>query len=662
MTPPPTNPPRRTSGRPSATAPRRASAARTPSARNASARTASARTATTTRQAPRKPAQPRRTGEPPRRQVARTGPARKQVPAGRPPKRRGRVVRLSDPRRRLRTACVALAILMSLFVGRLLQIQAVEAPAYAARAEAGRLRTVELPATRGQITDINGNVLATSVKAENVTVDQTLVTDPASTAMTLAPLLNIDAATLVQKLTGTKRFAYVAKQITPQQWAKVAALNLSGIFKEDTTTRVYPDGNLAANVVGFVGGDGQGLGGLELGDQSLLAGASGIDTYQAGAGGKQIPTADSILRNAVDGTTIRTTINSDIQWAAQQALTYAVKAANADSGTVVVMDPRTGAILALASAPTFDPSDPGAAPVADRGNRALSDVYEPGSTSKVMTAAAAIQEGTMTPNSVVTVPNSLLRGGKIFHDDVSHATEHLTLTGVLAKSSNLGAIQVAETIGKDKLYGFLKAFGIGVPTGIGFPGESRGILSPPSQWSDAQFATVAFGQGLSLNAVQGASVYATIANNGVRVEPSLIAGTVAPDGVFTSSPVPAQTRVVSAQTAATVRDMLESVVSDQGTAPMARIPGYRVAGKTGTANRVDDTCGCYRGYTASFIGFAPADAPRLVVSVTLQNPKSGHYGGRLGGPVFRQVMAFALQTLGIPPTGTVPPKMRLVAP
>jgi cell division protein FtsI (penicillin-binding protein 3) len=256
----------------------------------------------------------------------------------------------------------------------------------------------------------------------------------------------------------------------------------------------------------------------------------------------------------------------------------------------------------------------------------------------------------------------LMRGGRIFHDDVSHGTEHLTLTGVLAKSSNLGAIQVAETIGRDKLYSYLKAFGIGDPTGIDFPGESRGILSPPSQWSDAQFATVSFGQGLSLNAVQGASVYATIANNGVRVEPSLVAGTVAPDGVFTSSPSPTQTRVVSAQTAATVRDMLESVVSDQGTAPMARIPGYRVAGKTGTANRVDDACSCYRGYTASFIGFAPADAPRLVVSVTLQNPKSGHYGGRLAGPVFRQVMAFALQTLGIPPTGTVPPKMRLVAP
>jgi cell division protein FtsI (penicillin-binding protein 3) len=221
---------------------------------------------------------------------------------------------------------------------------------------------------------------------------------------------------------------------------------------------------------------------------------------------------------------------------------------------------------------------------------------------------------------------------------------------------------VAETIGRDKLYGYLKAFGIGQPTGLDFPGESHGILSPPKKWSAAQFATVSFGQGLSLTAVQATSVYATIANGGVRVQPSLVAGTVAPDGTFTSSPAPAQVRVVSAQTAGTVRNMLESVVSDQGTAPMARIPGYTVAGKTGTANRVDDSCGCYRGYTASFIGFAPADAPRLVISVTLQNPKNGHFGGRLGAPVFRQVMAFSLQTLGIPPTGGVPPRMRLVAP
>ena len=554
------------------------------------------------------------------------------------------------------------AVLMSLFAGRLLQLQAVEAPAYAAQAEAGMLRQVQLPATRGSITDVNGNVLAQTVAAYDVTADQTEISNPAGTAASLAPILGVNAASLIPSLTGTHRFSYVAKQVSPDTWAKVNALGLTGIFNQSDPKRVYPDGSLAASVIGFVGSDGNGLGGLEYQFNSLLAGVNGQNTYQAGPGGAQIPTAQSVDRPAIDGSTIRLTINSAIQWEAERALAVAVTQSRADSGTVVVEDPRTGAILALATDPTFNPSDPGASPVQDRGNSGLSDVYEPGSTSKLMTVAAALQEKAVTPGTPITVPNSLPRGGRVFHDDVSHGTEHLTVTGVLAKSSNIGAIQIGEKIGRYKLYNYLRAFGIGAPTGMGFPGESAGILSPAQDWSDAQFATVTFGQGLSLNAVQATSVYATIANNGVRVQPTLVAGTVAPDGSFTANGAGKQVRVVSAQTAATVRSMLESVVSDQGTAPMAEIPGYRVAGKTGTANRIDPTCGCYRGYTASFIGMAPADAPRLVISVTLQNPKgSVHFGGRLGGPVFRQVMSFGLQTLGIPPTGTVPARLPVYA-
>ncbi len=577
------------------------------------------------------------------------------------PPRPPRLLTLVDPTRRLRVGALVLALVLSVFLGRLLQLQAVDAPSYAARAEAGRLRTVELPAARGDITDRNGVVLATSAAAVDVTADQTLVTDPAAEAMALAPLVGQPAGQLVESLTGTKRFAYVARQVSPQVWDQVKALRLPGIFSEGTTVRVYPDGGLGAAVIGFVGRDGSGLGGLELSDQSLLAGTNGFDTYEAGADGREIPSSESSQRDPVDGSSLRLTIDRDIQWAAEKALSAEVRAADADSGTVVVMDPRTGAILALATAPSFDPSDPGAAPVQDRGNRALSEVYEPGSTSKVMTVAAVIQEKTMTPNSAITVPNSLWRGGREFHDDVSHGTWHLTLTGVLAKSSNLGAIQAADTIGENKLDKYLTAFGMGEPTGLGFPGESRGILAPVSKWTRAQFATLAFGQGMSLNAVQATSVYATIANDGVRVEPTLVAGTTAPDGTFTSSPAPSKVRVVSAQTAATVRAMLESVVSDDGTAPKASIAGYRVAGKTGTANRVDPDCGCYRGYTASFIGFAPADSPRLVVSVVLQNPRHGHFGGQLAAPVFKTVMSFALQSLDIPPTGSTAPRMRIWA-
>jgi cell division protein FtsI (penicillin-binding protein 3) len=556
---------------------------------------------------------------------------------------------------------VIVAVLMSLFVGRLLQLQAVEAPAYAAQAEAGMLHQIVLPATRGEITDVNGAVLAQTVQAYDVTADQTEIADPAVTAAALAPVLGVSAAGLVPSLTGTARFSYVAKQVSPQTWARVNGLGLTGIFNQPDPKRIYPNGTLASGIVGFVGSEGSGLGGLEYGDNALLAGVNGESTYQAGPGGEQIPTAQSVDKPAVDGTTIRLTIDSAIQWEAERAISAAVKSSHALSGTVVVEDPQTGAILAIATVPTFDPSNPGAVPAQDRGEPALSDVYEPGSTSKLMTISAAIQQGAVTPDTAVTVPDSLWRGGHLFHDDVSHGTEHLTVTGVLAKSSNLGAMQIAEKIGPEKLYGYLRAFGIGQPTGMNFPGESAGILAPPNKWSDAQFATIAFGQGLSLNSVQATSVYATIANDGVRVAPTLVAGTVAPDGVYTAAAAPAQVRVVSPQTAVEVRNMLESVVSDQGTAPMAEIPGYRVAGKTGTANRFDPTCGCYSGYTASFIGMAPADAPRLVISVTLQGPRGAHFGGVLGGPVFRQVMAFSLQTLGIPPTGTTPPRMRLYA-
>lgn len=561
--------------------------------------------------------------------------------------------------------------MLSLFGGRLLDLQAVQAPANAARAEAGRLRTVELPAARGAITDVHGTVLATSVDARNVTADQTLVTDPAGAAAALAPLLGLDAAgrqELQQRLTGTKRFTYLARQVTPQTWDQIKALQLPGIFSEPTTRRVYPAQGLAASVVGFVGREGDGRGGIELAYQKELAGLDGVLTYESGAGGRQIPTGSAAEQEPVAGSDVRLTIDRDIQWQAQHLLEARVKASNADSGTVIVMDTRTGAIKALATAPTFDPGDLRAASADDIGNRALSDIYEPGSTSKIMTAAAVLEEGALTAGSTVVVPASrngtsvgLKLGDKVFHDHADHGTERLTFTGVLAKSSNIGTIIAAKKIGKDRLYGYLKKFGIGEPTGLGFPGESKGLLTPPATWSQEQFGTVAFGQGLSLNAVQAASVFATIANNGVRVQPSLVAGTMAPDGSFAPAAVPRTTRVVSAETAATLRAMLESVVSDEGTAPMARIPGYRVAGKTGTANRVDPSCGCYRGYTASFIGFAPADAPRLVVAVTLQNPRNGHYGGRLAGPVFKDVMSFALESMKVPPTGTPAPRLKLTA-
>jgi cell division protein FtsI (penicillin-binding protein 3) len=554
---------------------------------------------------------------------------------------------------------ILVAMVMPLFMGRLLQLQGLEAAAYAATAEQERLRTVTIPATRGSITDVNGVALATTADAVDVTADQTQIHDPLAVAAALAPVLQEPVAVLRDRLDGDAVFAYVEKGVTPHTWDQVAALRLPGIYSQATAKREYPQGELAAAVLGFVGSDDHGLSGLEYGLDHELAGHDGHLTYEAGAGGREIPSGETESDDPVSGVDVRLTIDSDIQFVAQRAIAAKVRESGAESGTVLVMDPRTGAVQALATYPSFDPRDPTAAPDADRGNRALTEIYEPGSTSKVMTMAAALDAGAVRPTTPITAPPVLYRGGDTFHDHDPHGTLHLTATGVLAQSSNIGAVLIAERLGNQALYGYLRKFGMGSTSGIDFPGESAGLLPNVKDWGPTNAATIPFGQGLSLNAMQATSVFATIANHGVRVDPMLVAGTTDADGTFTPSTPPQRTRVVTAQSAKTLSEMMETVVSDEGTAPMAQIPGYRVAGKTGTAQRVDDTCDCYRGYTASFIGFAPADTPAAVVSVTLQDPVNGHYGGLLGGPVFKRVMSFVLQSENVPPTNTKAPSMRL---
>lgn len=570
---------------------------------------------------------------------------------------------------RLQAALLALAILLSLFAGRLVQVQGLEGPAYADRAQNERLRTTVLAARRGAITDVRGVALATSVDARDVTVDQTLVSDPEDTAAKLAPLLGLEPAVVRERITGDRRFAYVAKQIAPEAWRQVTELRgpdgrraLPGILSEPSSRRVYPAGDLAANVLGFVGQEGQGLSGLEHALDDRLAGADGTATYEVGAGGRHIPMGESRTVAPVSGGDLRLTIDRDIQWISQRAVTDAVARSGAVSGAAVVLDAGSGDVLAMASAPTFDPNRPGDAPAQDRGNRVLTEVFEPGSTGKAITAAAVVEEGVVDADTPFTVPPVLERGGRAFHDSEEHPTLELTFTGVMAKSSNIGTILAAERLSPEKLHEYYARFGIGTPSGLGLPGESRGILAPAQQWSSSQRYTVPFGQGYAVNALQMASVYATLANDGVRVTPRVVSGWTDGEGRFVAAPEPERRRVVSADTAREVRGMLEAVVGEGGTAPGAAIPGYRVAGKTGTANRVDPETGRYSGYTASFIGIAPADGSagrRLVVAVTLQDPKNGHYGGVLAAPVFRQVMSFALQSLRLPPTGAPLPAARL---
>ncbi|WP_030205550.1 peptidoglycan D,D-transpeptidase FtsI family protein [Streptomyces bikiniensis] len=614
-----------------------------------------------------------------------------QRTAPRPPARRPRTIKLGNPRPRLRLVSLGLTLVMLVFVVRLLQVQAVDADAYAAKADKYRFQEYTLSAERGEITDRNGIALATSVDAYDITADPKLFTPeeskvadaPEQAAALLAPILGKQPAELAKKLrTPKSRYTLLARKQTPQVWNQIKDLKkvygqksqpsaggnginlLGGILSEPSTKRVYPNGELAAGILGYVNAEGRGAGGLESMLDKDLAGKDGKIRFTQ-SGGRQVPTAGSRGTPAVPGANIELTIDRDIQWAAQQAITEQVRKSKADRGYVIVQDTRTGEVLAMANAPGFDPNDLSAANAAAMGNAALQDAYEPGSTSKVMSMAAVLEEGKAAPGTHVTVPNRLHRGDRLFKDDVDHETWYLTLNGVLAKSSNIGTILATGRLGatqaesNEVLHSYLRKFGIGSPTGLGYPGETPGILAKPKDWSTSQQYTIPFGQGLSVNAMQAASVYSTVANGGVRTAPTLVRGTRGPDGRFTPAPRPEESRVVSEKTAKTLAAMMESVVDDEeGTGTRAAIPGYRVAGKTGTANRVDPELGRYKGYTASFAGFAPADAPRITVYCAIQNPTKGSYfGGQICGPIYKKVMEFALKTLHIAPTGSAPARL-----
>ena len=566
---------------------------------------------------------------------------------------------------RIRVLILMTAVIMFLFGLRLVQVQALQANDYRARAvnEMEKVKTLQAP--RGDITDINGVSFARSVAATSIVVDQTQILNPAKVAAFVAPILNMDVSDIQTALTGTRKWSMVAQNAKPATWLKLTSAidqynsqfpgmspdRIIGFFPERSYVREYPSGSLIASLIGFVNRDGIGATGLESSMNSIISGKQGKYSYANGYKA-EIPGSQSEIIPAQTGTSIRLTVDRDIQWVAAKAIADVVTSTRALSGTVIVMDPKTGQVLAHATAPTFNPNNTSKVSLVAMRNPSVQDVYEPGSTGKVMTLAAALEEKKITPETVLTIPYALKRSVKTFHDHEPHPTQRLTTAGVLAVSSNTGSIKIGEMLSNDTLYNYLTKFGIGVKTGSGLPGESRGILPKVADWSGTTAPTVAFGQGYSLTAMQATSVFATIANNGVRVSPTVIAGTSDSSGNYTPSATRESVRVISADTATKMRLMMESVVSANGTAPSAAIPGYRVAGKTGTAQRIDDTCGCYRGYTASFIGFAPADNPAYVISVTIQDPKGMHWGGYLGGPVFKKVMSFVLQSKGIAPTGT----------
>ncbi len=571
-------------------------------------------------------------------------------------------MRLGDPRRRLRGGFAIVVALLLVLSGRLVQLQGLESTAYASRAENQRSRTVAIRAERGRILDRNLVPLAMDVEARTVFADPSLVKDAEATAAALAGPLHRPAAQLLANLTTKGRFVYLARQVEPDVARTVSQLRLPGVGLLPETRRVYPNGALAASVVGYVNRDGRGGAAIESTLDKKLAGKPGKLHVEEDLSGREIPSGDRRMTAATPGQSQVLTLDRDIQWAAEKAVAAQVAAAHATGGTVIVLNVRTGEILALATVPTFDPND---IAKASRGllggNPAISSVYEPGSVNKVITAAAALETGLLNPSSPIVVGPSVKVADKTFTDVHFNGTQTMSFTGVLAKSSNVGTVTVAQQLGRDRLYEFLRRFGLGERTGIRFPAESAGLLPPPKKWSGSQAGTIPIGQGVSATALQIASVYATVANGGVRVTPSLVKGYLDERGRLVPAPAAKRTTAISAATARSLSLMLEAVTNEGGTATLAAIPGYRVAGKTGTARRILPDGSGYSGYVSSFVGYAPADRPELVVEVVIDNPGSNIYGGLVATPVFKQVMSFALATLKVPPTGVpAPPAIPLV--
>ncbi|MDM7832026.1 peptidoglycan D,D-transpeptidase FtsI family protein [Cellulomonas edaphi] len=550
---------------------------------------------------------------------------------------------------------IAIVAVLAVFAARLVWVQVIDGPATAQQAREKRLIPVALLGARGQITDVNGVALATSVERYDISVNQQLLGQFRGTAdvpagvegvaTLLAPMLGVSEPELGGMMVGSKGFKYIQKGVLPEVAREIRALQLPGVNVDRVADRVYPNGAVAGNLIGFVNSAGAGLEGLEASLDDKLKGTPGEELYEGGRGGQAIPGGYSQDTPAKPGSSVRLTVDADIQFRAEAALRDAVQQTGAASGTVVVQKVGSSEILALADSGTRDPNEPGKS----KGSLAasVSNVFEPGSTGKVITMAAALENKLTTPTSEFEVPYThTTPNGQLFHDSHEHGTLKLTTTGILAQSSNVGTVMIGEKLTTAQRYAYLKRFGFGSRTGIELPQESAGFFAP--QEGRSKYA-VLFGQAVAVNALQATEVFATIANHGVRVQPHIIAGWTAPDGTYTPEKAKGSTKVVSAKTADTVLKMLESVVDDEGgTAPLAAIPGYRVAGKTGTAqNWIKGK----QGITSSFIGVVPADDPKIVVSVFLHNPRSSIYGGTVAAPVFKDVASYTLGKLGVAPSG-----------
>lgn len=514
------------------------------------------------------------------------------------------------------------------------------------------MRELELPARRGEVFDRRGVPLAQSVDVDSIFVDPSVLEDQKLGGRMLARELGLDEKELAARMQRGKRFAWVKRQATPTEVARVKALNLPGVGYAKEPRRFYPQRELASHVLGLVGNEGRGLDGLELAFDDELSGEGVKNQGFRDARGRKLLTQGTVDLAAREGAQVTLTIDRHLQYVTEKALQKAVTDNKAAAGMAVVMDPRTGEILALANAPTFNPNAPQGGPEALR-NRGITDQFEPGSTFKAFVIAAALDARTITENQTFDCQNGAMKIGKhTVNDDHPHAS--LDTRGVLQVSSNVCAAKVGQSLGRERFVDAVNRFGFGQRLGLGLPGETKGSLPYPK--AEIQLATQSFGQGLTTSAVQLAAAYAALANDGVLMRPYLVAKVVDPDGVSLLENQPTEVRrVVSARTARTVVHMLESVVEKGGTAPAARMDEYRVAGKTGTAQKAGPG-----GYgdkrIGSFVGMLPAEDPRLLVLVVVDEPKTDVYGGLVAAPAFKEIASAAMPYLGVTPSRAAPVK------
>lgn len=557
---------------------------------------------------------------------------------------------------RIRVFGVLFILAFCVIAVRAYQLQVVEAPELQARADQQRHHVVKLAPRRGTIVDRHGSPLAVSLEVDSLYADPVLIQDPLATAKKLAPLLKVSQSELARTLAAEgRRFVWLQRMMDPEVASAVRQLGIPGLAFVGERKRYYPQSAIGAHVIGFTGLDPRGLEGIELEYDRLLQGEPELLISTKDARGRGLASAEAQIQGGASGHNLQLTLDRALQYIAEKELARVMRESDAIGGTLVILEPASGRILALASWPDFNPNLPGRYAAGQRRNRAICDVYEPGSTFKPFLLAGVLEEGLMTPDQTVDCEQGRYSvGGSVVRDHRKFG--HLTLEEMLKFSSNIGFVKLGKELERDRYYRYLQAFGFGSKTGVDFPGEVSGLIRPPSRWFEIDLAAISFGQGISVTPIQMAAAMAAIANGGVLMEPYLVETITDADHQVVQRRLPeVRHRVISEKTAAQVSQMMVAVTEPGGTGVRGAVPGFQVAGKTGTAQKVDTVTGGYSidKRIASFIGFVPAENPAIVIAVTVDEPQGTVFGGQVAAPVFSRVAAQALNHLNILPYSQV---------